>query len=253
MMVSRSRVLLAGHPVSRFVGQMSRQAIVLMVLALVATGAIGGSLLGLSTFAHGSCRSTDRTYRVSWGDNLSSIAARYGTSYQSIARYNGISNPNYIYVSELLCISTGRASTGGGGGNGYTGGIPVASQNYYVGVAQQDAYNAGIPANLFVRQIYAESGFRPNAYSYAGAIGIAQFEPGTAASLGINPYNPIQSLWGAAHLMASYYHQYGGYAMALAAYNAGPGAVNYAIRGCGGYWTYCLPAETQSYIRIIMY
>ena len=146
MMVSRCRVLLAGHPVSRFVGQMSRQAIVLMVLALVATGAIGGSLLGLSTFAHGSCRSTDRTYRVNWGDNLSSIAARYGTSYRSLAHYNGISNPNYIYVSQLLCIPTGRASTSGGGGGGSsTGGIPVASQNYYVGVAQQDAYNAGIP------------------------------------------------------------------------------------------------------------
>jgi len=253
MMVSRCRVLLSGQPVSRFVGQMSRQVVILMVLALVATGAIGGSLLGLSTFAHGSCRSTDRTYRVSWGDNLSAIASRYGTSYQSIARYNGISNPNYIYVSQLLCIPTSHASTGGGGSSTGGGGIPVASQNYYVGIAQQDAYNAGIPANLFVRQIYAESGFRTNAYSYAGAIGIAQFMPGTAASLGINPYNPAQSLWGASRLMSSYYQQYGSYAMALAAYNAGPGAVSYAIRGCGGNWTYCLPYETQNYIRIIMY
>lgn len=253
MMVSRCRVFLSGHPASRFVGQMSRQAIILMVLALVATGAVGGSLLGLSTFAHGSCRSTDRTYRVSWGDNLSSIGRRYGISYQSLARYNGISNPNYIYVAELLCVPSGRSTPAGGGGGGYTGGIPIASQNYYVGIAQQDAYNAGIPASLFVRQIYAESGFRPNAYSGAGAIGIAQFEPGTAASLGINPYNPVQSLWGASRLMSSYYHRYGSYAMALAAYNAGPGAVSYAILGCGGNWTYCLPYETQNYIRIIMY
>ena len=253
MMVSRYRVLLTGHPVARFFGQMSRQAILLMVLALVATGAVGGSLLGLSTFAHGSCRSTDRAYRVVWGDNLSSIAARYGTTYGSIARYNGISNPNFIYVSQLLCIPSGR-STATGGRGGYTGGgIPIASQNYYVGVAQQAAYGTGIPANLFVRQINAESGFRTNAYSGAGAIGIAQFMPATAASLGINPYNPVQSLWGAARLMSSYYHQYGSYAMALAAYNAGPGAVNNAWRGCGGNWTYCLPYETQNYIRIIMY
>jgi len=248
MMVSRCRVILSGHPASRFVGQMSRQAIILMVLALVATGAIGGSLLGLSTFAHGTCRATDRTYRVAWGDNLSSIASRYGTSYQSLAQYNGIGNPNLIYASELLCIPSGRTTTTSGG----SGGAPVASQNYYVGVAQQDAYSVGIPANLFVRQIYAESGFQPYARSWAGAIGIAQFMPGTAASLGINPYNPVQSLSGAARLMASYYHQYGSYAMALAAYNAGPGAVSRALY-CGYSWTYCLPAETQNYIRIIMY
>ncbi len=250
MMVSRCRVFLSEHPGSRFVSQMSRQVLVLMVLALVATGAIGGSLLGLSTFAHGSCRATDRTYRVGWGDNLSSIAVRYGMSYQSLGAYNGISNPNLIYAYELLCIPGSSTTSGGSGGN--VGGIPVASQNYYVGLAQQDAINVGIPAYLFVRQIYAESGFQPNAYSGAGAIGIAQFEPGTAAALGINPYDPVQSLNSAARLMASYYHQYGSYAMALAAYNAGPGAVYYATR-CGGWWIYCLPSETQNYIRTIMY
>ena len=250
MMVSRCRVFLSGHPASRFVGQMSRQAIILTVLLLVATGAIGGSLLGLSTFAHGTCRAGDRTYRVSWGDNLSSIAARYGTSYQSLASYNGIGNPNLIFVSQLLCIPSGRPVASGGGNTG--GGIPVVSHNYYVGLAQQDAYYYGIPAGLFVRQIYQESGFQPYARSWAGAIGIAQFMPGTAASLGINPYNPVQSLSGAARLMASYYHKYGSYAMALAAYNAGPGAVARAL-SCGGSWTYCLPIETQNYIRVIMY
>ncbi len=253
MMISRCRAFIAERPASRFVGQLSRQALILLVLALVATGAIGGSLLGLSTFAHGTCRSTDRTYRVAWGNNLSGIAARYGMSYQALARYNGISNPNFIYISELLCIpGSGIATTSGGGGHTGGGGVPVASQNYYVGLAQQDAYNSGIPANLFVRQIYQESGFRVNAYSGAGAIGIAQFEPATAASLGINPYNPVQSLSGAARLMASYYYHYGSYAMALAAYNAGPGAMNYALR-CGQSWTYCLPYETQNYIRVIMY
>lgn len=249
MMVSRCRIFLSAHPASRFVGQMSRQAIILMILVLVATGAIGGSLLGLSTFAHGTCRAGDRTYRVSWGDNLSSIASRYGTSYQSLARYNGIGNPNLIFVSQLLCIPTGRAVAPSGNTGG---GVPIASHNYYVGLAQQDAYNAGIPANLFVRQINQESGFQPYARSWVGAIGIAQFMPGTAAGLGINPYNPVQSLSGAARLMASYYHQYGNYAMALAAYNAGPGAVARA-RSCGTSWTYCLPAETQNYIRVIMY
>ncbi|GAC1426119.1 MAG: hypothetical protein PVS3B3_20090 [Ktedonobacteraceae bacterium] len=123
----------------------------------------------------------------------------------------------------------------------------------YVAIARQDAINAGIPPDYFVRQIYAESGFNPNASSPAGAVGIAQFEPGTAAGLGINPYDPVQALSGAARLMASYAIQYNGdYAKALAAYNAGGGNLDYAVRTCGANWLHCVPAETQNYIFKIM-
>ena len=125
--------------------------------------------------------------------------------------------------------------------------------NQYVAIARQDAINVGIPPDYFVRQIYAESGFDPNASSPAGAVGIAQFEPGTAAGLGINPYDPVQALSGAARLMASYAIQYNGdYAKALAAYNAGGGNVDYAVRTCGAGWLNCVPAETQNYIYKIM-
>ena len=123
----------------------------------------------------------------------------------------------------------------------------------YVAIAQQDAINVGIPPDYFVRQIYAESSFDPNASSPAGAVGIAQFEPGTAAGLGINPYDPVQALSGAARLMASYAIQYNGdYAKALAAYNAGGGNVDYAVSTCGAGWLNCVPAETQNYIYKIM-
>jgi hypothetical protein len=126
-------------------------------------------------------------------------------------------------------------------------------KSQYVAIAQQDAAAVGIPPDYFVRQINQESGFNPNAYSPAGAVGIAQFLPSTAANLGINPYDPVQALRGAANLMASYAHQYGGdYAKALAAYNAGGGTVNYAVNSCGGNWLNCLPAETRNYIYIIM-
>lgn len=125
--------------------------------------------------------------------------------------------------------------------------------NQYVAMARQDAINVGIPPDYFVRQIYAESGFDPNAYSPAGAIGIAQFEPGTAAGLGINPNDPAQALSGAARLMASYAMQYNGdYAKALAAYNTGGGNVDSAVRNCGAAWLSCVPAETQNYIYKIM-
>ncbi len=123
----------------------------------------------------------------------------------------------------------------------------------YVAIARQDAINVGIPPDYFVRQIYAESSFDPNASSPAGAVGIAQFEPGTAAGLGINPYDPIQALSGAARLMASYAIQYNGdYAKALAAYNAGGGNVDNAVSTCGAGWLNCVPAETQNYIYKIM-
>src|SRR5579875_780354 len=123
----------------------------------------------------------------------------------------------------------------------------------YIAIAQQDAINAGIYPVYFVRQINLESGFNPNAVSPAGAVGIAQFLPSTAAGLGINPWDPIQALRAAANLMASYNRQYGGnYAMALAAYNGGTGTVQYAVNNCGSNWINCLPAETQNYIYVIM-
>lgn len=123
----------------------------------------------------------------------------------------------------------------------------------YVAIAQQDAIDAGIPSGYFVRQINAESGFNPNSVSPAGAVGIAQFLPDTAAGLGIDPWNPSQALRGAARLMASYTKQYGGdYAKALAAYNGGTGTIHRALTLCGSNWLNCLPAETRNYIYIIM-
>ncbi len=130
--------------------------------------------------------------------------------------------------------------------------LSQAGQDYPT-VAREDAQTAGISPALFVRQINEESGFNPNAVSPAGAIGIAQFMPRTAAGLGINPWNPYSALQGAARLMASYVKRYGGdYAKALAAYNAGSGRVAYALSRCGVQWRACLPLETQRYIRIIM-
>ncbi len=126
-------------------------------------------------------------------------------------------------------------------------------KSQYIAIAQQDAIAVGISPVYFVRQINQESGFNPNAVSPAGALGIAQFEPGTAAGLGIDPWNPIQSLRGAAQLMASYAKTYGGnYAKALAAYNGGTGTVQNAVNACGTNWLNCLPGETRHYIYVIM-
>lgn len=121
-----------------------------------------------------------------------------------------------------------------------------------VALAEQDATAAGISPTYFVRQINMESGFNPNAVSPGGAEGIAQFEPGTAAGLGIDPFNPTQALKAAAQMMARYSNQYGGYAKALAAYNAGPASLQNAENACGANWLSCMPAETQHYVSTIM-
>jgi soluble lytic murein transglycosylase-like protein len=131
--------------------------------------------------------------------------------------------------------------------------ISRKANDTYWDIAWQAAVNAGIDPNLFERQINQESGYNPWAVSPAGAEGIAQFMPATAASMGVNPWDPNSALYGAAHLMAQLNNQFGGnYAQALAAYNAGPGAVQYAINAGGSSWYYYLPAETQNYVSVIM-
>jgi soluble lytic murein transglycosylase-like protein len=130
------------------------------------------------------------------------------------------------------------------------------SGNPYVAVAMEAAVQVGLSPEIFVRQIQVESGFNPAAVSPAGAVGIAQFLPSTAAGLGIDPWNPEAALRGAARLMASYVQQYhGDYAKALAAYNAGTGGVEQAISLCAATsrpWQACLPAETQHYLALIL-
>ncbi len=123
----------------------------------------------------------------------------------------------------------------------------------YVQLAWENAVQAGISPDTFIRQINQESGFHPNARSAAGAEGIAQFMPATAARLGIDPWNPVDALRAAAHLMASLIQQYqGDSAKALAAYNAGSGAVEACVRLQQASWLSCMPRETQQYVRSIL-
>ena len=104
-----------------------------------------------------------------------------------------------------------------------------------------------VPMNLLAAQLYAESGFNPFARSPAGAEGIAQFMPGTAASYGLrNPYDPVAAIDAQAHLMSDLLKSFGGkVALALAGYNAGPGAVQQS----GGVPPY---PETRAYVAKIL-
>jgi len=103
-----------------------------------------------------------------------------------------------------------------------------------------------VSAALIAAQIMAESNFNPNAVSPAGAQGIAQFMPGTAASYGLDdPFDPEQAIDAQAHLMSDLLHQFDSIPLALAAYNAGPGGV----AACD-----CVPPypETRAYVARIL-
>lgn len=88
-------------------------------------------------------------------------------------------------------------------------------------VAALAARTYGIDPSIFERQINQESGFNPGAHSSAGAEGIAQFMPGTAAGMHINPMDPRQALFAAAKMDAGNLAKYGTYAQMLSAYNSG--------------------------------
>ena len=104
----------------------------------------------------------------------------------------------------------------------------------------------GIDPALLAGLVKQESGFNPNAGSPAGARGLTQLMPGTAAGLGVtNVLDPAQSLDGGAKYLRQQLDAFGGdVTRALAAYNAGPGAV----RRYGGIPPY---AETQNYVRAV--
>ena len=104
----------------------------------------------------------------------------------------------------------------------------------------------GVSATLLAAQLYAESNFNPFAVSGAGARGIAQFMPGTAAAYGLgNPFDPRASIDAQGHLMHDLLSRFASVPLALAAYNAGPAPV----AACG-----CVPAipETQAYVARIL-
>jgi hypothetical protein len=111
--------------------------------------------------------------------------------------------------------------------------------------AIEQAQRYGIPTDIFLRMIGAESSWNQGAMSPKGATGLGQLMPGTAAELGVDPTDPYQNIEGSARYLAQQYGTFGTWPLALAAYNAGPGAV----RKYGGIPPF---AETQAYVPKIL-
>lgn len=119
----------------------------------------------------------------------------------------------------------------------------------FAGATVSAARANSLPPEFLAAALLQESAYDPQALSSAGALGIAQFMPETAAEAGVDPYDPFASIDGAAALLGGYAAAYrdrypDAYSAALAAYNAGPLAVA-EYRGVPPY------AETREYVALI--
>jgi cell wall-associated NlpC family hydrolase len=179
------------------------------------------------------------------------IAPVAGREIASIRRVTGMGSP------------TGTGTTGGPGG---LGGMQGSYGSYGTGagngasvlpagiVPQVRRFESlfieagqrwGIDPSILAAQAQKESGGNLNAVSSAGALGLMQFMPATAAARGVNPHDPASAINGAAQYLSEMLQQFGSMELALAAYNAGPGAV----RRAGNTIPY---AETARYTRDLL-
>jgi soluble lytic murein transglycosylase-like protein len=144
------------------------------------------------------------------------------------------------------CSAGAGARVGADGRTAAAGGLPAYVPARFRDAIARAASRWNVSASLLAAQLLAESNFNPFAVSPAGAQGIAQFMPGTADAYGLaDPFDARTAIDAQAHLMSDLLEQFGSPALALAAYNAGPGAV----AACT-----CVPPypETQAYVARIL-
>jgi hypothetical protein len=154
-------------------------------------------------------------------------------------------NPGSVSVG--YGVAAGGERAGDAGSDGRLGrGVPDFVPARFAPAINRAAMRWSVSAALLSAQLYAESGFNPFAQGSAGAQGIAQFMPGTARSYGLsNPFDAPAAIDAQAHMMRDLLGRFGSVPLALAAYNAGPGAVG----RCG-----CIPPypETRGYVARIL-
>jgi soluble lytic murein transglycosylase-like protein len=174
------------------------------------------------------------------------IGARVAAIQQQIAAFTGqgAATPSTSFASQLASAQSSAGATtpagatpttlGGGAPTQYDAQITAAATKY------------GIDPALLKGLIRQESNFNAAARSSAGAQGLTQLMPGTASGLGVDPSDPAQAIEGGAKYLKQQLDRFGGDpTKALAAYNAGPGAV----AKYGGVPPY---AETQNYVQKVL-
>lgn len=124
---------------------------------------------------------------------------------------------------------------------------PMSTQQSFCHALREAAEASGIPIAFFARLIWQESRFRSDEVSHAGAQGVAQFMPETAAEVGLDdPFDPLKALPASARLLRKLRDDFGNLGLAAAAYNAGSGRIQKWLARQSD-----LPRETRDYVRII--
>jgi soluble lytic murein transglycosylase-like protein len=128
----------------------------------------------------------------------------------------------------------------------YSRNRPAASVHTYDQLIRSASQRHGVPAAMVKAVIHAESGFDPRAVSPKGAMGLMQLMPATARRMGVaQPFQARENVQGGARYLRSLHDRYGSWTYTLAAYNAGPSAVDY-YRGVPPF------AETRQYVKRVL-
>ena len=147
-----------------------------------------------------------------------------------MAIHNSVKTIFKLIAAALLCQGAALACT-------------QEEQQRALGWAQHYAGAFGLDPLLVTAIIWTESrGCQNRVNAESGAIGLGQLMPGTAAELGVDPYDPLENIWGTCTYLLERYQEFGDWELAVAAYFAGPGNV----RRYGG-----VPPtpKTQAYVR----
>jgi hypothetical protein len=171
--------------------------------------------------------------------------AAYGWLAANARRFGFVQRYSWEPWHYGLDRNIGSSSVGFGDGRA-TRAVQSFVPARYAPLIIRAAQRWSVSAQLLAAQLYAESNFNPFARSPAGAEGIAQFMPGTAAAIGLlDPFDPKAAIDAQAHLMRDLLGRFGSVPLALAAYNAGANAV----ASCG-----CIPPypETRAYVARIL-